>query len=183
MVVPQALEVVVKEKLLNMRFYWLLALNLFFHAAYAQESLKDVLEKYNSNDVPYVSIAELNTTSKTYILLDAREIEEFKVSHLKDAIHVGYNNFTMESVNDQVPNKNSDIVVYCSLGVRSEVIASKLIEAGYTNVQNLYGGIFEWKNQNHDVYNLRNQVTDSVHAYSKTWSKWLNSGIKVFSKD
>jgi len=33
--------------------------------------------------------------------------------------------------------------VYCSLGIRSEVIAKKLKKAGYTNVFNLYGGIFE----------------------------------------
>ncbi len=48
--------------------------------------------------------------------------------------------------------EESKVVVYCSVGYRSEKIAEKLKAAGYKNVFNLYGGIFEWENQNLPVY-------------------------------
>lgn len=149
----------------------------------SQENIQKLLEKYNTNSVPYISVSELDDSDSTPFLLDARSLEEYQISHLKNAIHIGYDDFAIEMVKVYVNNKDSNIVVYCSLGIRSEDIASQLVEAGYTNVKNLYGGIFEWKNQNKAVYNFKDQVTDSVHAFSRSWSKWLNSGVKVFAKE
>ena len=65
-------------------------------------------------------------------------------------------------------------------GIRSEDIAIKLKKEGYKNVKNLFGGIFEWKNNNLKIYNQKNQTTDSIHAFSKKWSKWLKNGKLVF---
>ena len=86
---------------------------------------------------------------------------------------------TLDVPDKVTQNKDEKIVVYCSLGVRSETIGIKLKEAGYTNILNLYGGIFEWKNQNFDVYSNTGNKTENVHAYSKTWSKWLLKGNKI----
>lgn len=166
-----------------MRLYSFLAVFFLFQIGHAQDNLDDLLGKYNANDVPYISVESVNTDNPKIVLLDARAIEEYQVSHLKNAIHVGYDDFAVEIVDVYVGDKESEIVVYCSLGIRSEVVANKLIEAGYTNVKNLYGGIFEWKNQNKEVYNFDDQITDSIHAFSKPWGKWLKSGIKVYSKD
>jgi len=146
--------------------------------SFSQNNLSKLLKKYNTENVPYISVKEVDTTKA--IFLDARESKEFEVSHLKNAICVGYDNFNLESVEKQFPNKNQEIVVYCSLGIRSEVVAQKLIDAGYTNVKNLYGGIFKWKNENHSVYNINEIETDSIHAFSKEWSKWLKKGIKIY---
>ncbi|MFB9105669.1 rhodanese-like domain-containing protein [Algibacter miyuki] len=79
-----------------------------------------------------------------------------------------------------MPNKDTQIVVYCSLGIRSESIADSLKQAGYTHVENLYGGIFEWKNNNFPVYNSEEKETDSIHTFNKAWSKWLKKGIKIY---
>ena len=86
------------------------------------------------------------------------------------------------SLGKKIPNKNEAIVVYCSLGIRSETIGETLKASGYTNIKNLYGGIFEWKNKNFKVYNNKQIETDSIHAFSKTWSKWLKNGIKYYPK-
>lgn len=183
MVVRLVLEVVVKAKLHNMKIFSFLVFILLSHIGNAQTNLEDLLHKYNKNNVPYISVEALDVNNPNIVLLDARAIEEFQVSHLKNALHVGYDGFDIEMVNAYVEDKNREIIVYCSLGIRSEDVANKLIEAGYTNVKNLFGGIFEWKNQDKMVYNVNGQVTDSVHAYSKSWGKWLKSGIKVYSKD
>ncbi|MEH6535100.1 MAG: rhodanese-like domain-containing protein [Psychroserpens sp.] len=155
---------------------------LFSFFGFSQESLDDILKRYNNNTVPYISVQELAKSKTQALILDAREQDEFEVSHLKDAIYVGYTNFKLEPFEKQFPNKKKAIVVYCSLGVRSETIANRLKKAGYTNVRNLYGGIFEWKNKDFDVYNSKEKTTDSVHVYSRTWSKWLKKGKKAYPK-
>ena len=114
------------------------------------------------------------------IILDARERSEYDISHLKNAIFIGYNHFSLEQTTQKLQDKNQTIVVYCSLGIRSETIANQLKKAGYTNIKNLYGGIFEWRNKGFKVYNSEDKKTDSIHAFSKAWSKWLTKGTKVY---
>jgi predicted sulfurtransferase len=70
--------------------------------------------------------------------------------------------------------------VYCSIGKRSESITQKLSKAGYGNVSNLYGGIFEWVNQGNGVVDVNNKQTNKIHAYGKFWGQWLHKGEKVY---
>ncbi len=148
--------------------------------SFSQKNLQQLLKKYNTESVPYISISELQK-EKEVILLDAREPKEFEVSHLKNAMCVGYDFFNLENTLVKLPkNKNTKIVVYCSLGIRSEDIAEKLQKEGFTNIFNLYGGIFEWKNQGNITVNLQNNPTEKVHAFNKEWSKWLHKGEKVY---
>ncbi|AJR02534.1 rhodanese-like domain-containing protein [Siansivirga zeaxanthinifaciens] len=148
--------------------------------SFAQKSIDKLLKQYNDNSVPYITVQELAMPKTNAVILDSRELKEYKTSHLKNAIHVGYDKFKIDSVKKIIPNKNTKIVIYCSLGIRSEAIADSLKKAGYKHVENLYGGIFEWKNNDLPVYNLNEKETDSVHAFSKEWSKWLKKGIKVY---
>ncbi|MFY0603777.1 MAG: rhodanese-like domain-containing protein [Flavobacteriaceae bacterium] len=145
----------------------------------SQNNLKKVLKKHNTESIPYISVDSLLKTPNA-ILLDAREKKEFLVSHLKNATYVGYDTFSLKKTMKVLPDKKAKIVVYCSLGVRSEDIAEKLKKAGYTNVLNLYGGIFEWKNNGNKVFDSKEKETEKVHACTKEWGKWLKKGIKVY---
>jgi rhodanese-related sulfurtransferase len=155
---------------------------LFFIAfsANSQDSLSELLDKYNTESIPYITVQELAMPKTKAIILDARELKEYKVSHLKESIFVGFNNFKIDLIKNKIPNKNEVIVVYCSLGIRSETIANRLKKAGYKNVFNLYGGIFEWKNNNFKVYNSEGKETNNIHVFSKEWSRWLLKGNKVY---
>ena len=159
----------------------LLILCAFVQLSFGQKSLDKLLKKHNDNGVPYISVEELAMPKTKAILLDTREKEEFNMSHLKNAIHVGYNNFNIKNIETQIPNKYHEIVVYCSLGIRSETIGEQLKASGYTNVKNLYGGIFKWKNKDFKVYK-NNTETDTIHTFSKAWSKWLKKGISYYPK-
>lgn len=146
-----------------------------------QEKLDKLLGKWNTKSVPYISVQELAMLKKDAIILDAREEKEYEVSHLQNAICVGYNQFDLKKTLSKLPtDKNAKIIVYCSLGIRSEVVAAKIREAGYTNVYNLYGGIFEWKNNDFQVVDTLGKPTEKVHAFNKSWSKWLKKGEKVY---
>ncbi|WP_240531830.1 rhodanese-like domain-containing protein [Maribacter sp. 4G9] len=149
------------------------------NAMMAQRSLDNTLKLLNKQSVPYIQPENLETND-SIVLLDARELGEFEVSHLKNAIWVGNSDFDPANVLQTIPEKDQPIVVYCSIGVRSEDIGEKLQELGYTNVKNLYGGIFEWKNQNGTVYNPKGVATDSVHAYNRLWGRLLKKGVKVY---
>lgn len=158
-------------------------LSIFLLCSYlglCQKKLDKLLKKHNSENIPYIYVEELKSQPDDIILLDARELKEYETSHLKDAIFTGYDYFNLDATSQKIPNKDSKIVVYCSLGIRSEDIAEKLKKVGYKNVFNLYGGIFEWKNNDQKVFNLKEQETDSVHTFNKDWSKWLTKGTKVY---
>ncbi len=160
-------------------------INLFFILfliiinCFSQKSIPDVLEKFNDNSVNYISVNELKN-KKEIILLDAREESEFNISHIKNAQFVGFENFNQKNFKKKLLNFNATIVVYCSLGIRSEKIGKKLLKMGYKNVYNLYGGIFEWKNQDLPVFDSNNKETENIHAYSKEWSQYLTKGKKVY---
>ncbi|MFN3343473.1 MAG: rhodanese-like domain-containing protein [Flavobacteriales bacterium] len=131
--------------------------------------------------VPLIEPAELKKKIESGIeitLLDAREKSEYSVSHLKNAIHVGYDHFNISSI-ATLP-KNRLTIVYCSIGVRSENIAEKLRKTGFTDVKNLFGGIFKWVNSGYPVYTTGNTETSAIHPYSKSWGKWLTKGQKRY---
>lgn len=154
---------------------------LLVQLSFAQKTIPDVIEKFNKNSVPYITVEELKA-SENVTLLDTREPNEYQVSHIKNAVFVGYKKFDAENFLISFPNKSTPLVVYCSLGVRSENIGEKLLQLGYTNVRNLYGGIFEWKNKDCPVVNTKGEKTDEVHAFSKMWGKYLLKGTKIYNK-
>jgi rhodanese-related sulfurtransferase len=148
-------------------------------ASIAQSKSFDVLLRgLIKKTVPIIKVQELKSKSTGVVLLDARELEEFEVSHLRNARYVGFNNFSLEGIKD-IP-KTAPIVVYCSIGVRSEKIGEKLLAAGYTNVKNCYGSIFEWVNQGNEIVDMQNKPTQKIHAYNKKWGVWVNKGEKVY---
>ncbi|MGJ8661878.1 MAG: rhodanese-like domain-containing protein, partial [Bacteroidota bacterium] len=87
--------------------------------SFSQSKIDKTLRKLNKESVYYIHVEALEKTESP-ILLDAREKKEYDVSHLENAIWVGYDTFQLDSVLQKVQNKNSEIVVYCSIGVRSE---------------------------------------------------------------
>ncbi|QSE97470.1 rhodanese-like domain-containing protein [Fulvivirga lutea] len=148
---------------------------------FAQQDFDKKVKSLLNNTVPQITSSELDTLlqkNPNLILLDTRSTEEYKVSKIASAKFIDYDDFEPQMV--QGIDKDEQIVVYCSVGYRSEKIGEKLQEMGYNNVLNLYGGIFDWKNTDHVVINENQQPTDSVHTYNKNWSKYLNKGVKVY---
>ncbi|WP_369412501.1 rhodanese-like domain-containing protein [Mesonia aestuariivivens] len=130
---------------------------LFFvsFVSFSQNSISFLLERNTKNTIPFISVEQLKSNQKSFTLLDSWKKEEYNVSHLENAIWVGYKKFSAQEIQQKIKDKSTAIVIYCSLGIRSEKIGAKLKELGYTNVQNLYGGIFEWKNKGYPVFNTK----------------------------
>lgn len=136
-----------------------------------------MLEAMYKKSVPLVTVTELKQMQNV-VLLDTRAKAEYDVSHLPNARWVGYDDFELKRVQD-VP-KQANVVLYCSVGYRSERVGEKLLAAGYQQVHNLYGSLFEWVNQGNAVVDKRGKPTQRVHAYSRLWGVWLQQGEKVY---
>ncbi|WP_445386538.1 rhodanese-like domain-containing protein [Robiginitalea sp. IMCC44478] len=134
------------------------------------------LKRLLSDRVPTIGVSEAVKQDNT-IFLDARKKEEYEVSHIPGAIWVGFSKFDFENIPEGL--KGKDLVVYCSVGYRSQKITQKLRRAGYTGARNLYGGIFEWINQGHPVVDQQG-ATQNIHGYSKKWAIWLRNGNIVY---
>jgi rhodanese-related sulfurtransferase len=152
--------------------------------AYAQQSSSRaydaMLRTRLSFSVPTITCTELQTKIKTetIALLDAREQKEFAISHIAGAQNVGFKYFNTKNL--PKIDKNASIVVYCSVGYRSEKVGEKLLKAGYKNVKNLYGSIFEWSNLGFPLVDMQDKPTEKVHAYDRIWGVWLRKGTAVY---
>jgi len=142
------------------------------------KSFNYVLKTLLSHNVPTINVDEASGNKSTYVFLDAREEEEYNVSHIPNAYYVGYDHFNLNNLPPFALSKN--IIVYCSIGKRSENITELLRKKGYTNVYNLYGGIFEWFNHGYTINGPDGKPTDSIHGYSRFWGRFLTRGVKVY---
>jgi len=149
-------------------------------ASFGQSDFDKKLKSLYKNTVPLIQSDALvkEVSKQNVVILDTRSLEEFQISHLSGALFLDYDSFKPEKTNNI--NKNSKIIVYCSVGYRSERIGEQLIKLGFKDVSNLYGGIFDWINNGNPVVNDSGIKTDSVHTYNKEWSKWVKKGVKIY---
>lgn len=137
---------------------------------------KKTIDSYLSGKVDYMTVDELKqilARSEEIIILDTREIEEFNVSRIPGAVFMGYKNWNKALINEIDHNKK--VVLYCSIGYRSEKIGKKLKSAGFKHVYNLYGSIFAWVNAGYEVHDIQGIPTPFVHGYNRSWSKWISN--------
>jgi len=127
-------------------------------------------------DVRQVATADLaawmaDGTRKPPVLLDVREPREFEVSRLAGARNV-VPGARWEDALAGIP-KDTPIVAYCSVGYRSSALVAKLAAAGWTDVANLDGSIFQWANEGRPLVDGRGPA-DRVHPYDADWGRLLD---------
>jgi rhodanese-related sulfurtransferase len=110
------------------------------------------------------------------LLLDVRTPEEWNVSHLPGARHAEPK-APLESVTGGIA-KETPIVTYCAVGYRSAEMAKRLRTAGFTNVRNLEGSIFEWANEHRPLVRDEQPVS-SVHPYNALWGRLLAEEVRA----
>lgn len=142
--------------------------------AFAQE-----IQKLLKHGVPTITIKDFKKMLKNenVIILDAREKNEFDISHIKGVKWVGHNSLN-KNVLDAL-DKNATVVVYCTVGVRADQVGARLQKMGFSDVYNLFGSIVEWVNQDNVVIDKAGSPTTKVHTYRPEYEKWLVKGTKV----
>ena len=110
------------------------------------------------------------------LLLDVRTPEEWNVSHLPGARHAEPK-ASVESVTAGI-SKETPIVTYCAIGYRSAEMATRLQAAGFTNVRNLEGSIFQWANEHRPLVRDEQPVS-KVHPYNALWGRLLAEEVRA----
>jgi rhodanese-related sulfurtransferase len=76
-------------------------------------------------------------------LLDVREESEWAKGHLPGAVHLG-RGIIERDVEQQFPDTNAELILYCGGGFRSALAADNLQKMGYANVKSMDGGWRGW---------------------------------------
>jgi rhodanese-related sulfurtransferase len=77
-------------------------------------------------------------------LIDVREDNEWNAAHAAGAIHLG-KGIIERDIETTVPDKSTELILYCGGGYRSALAADVLQTMGYTNVFSMAGGWKAWK--------------------------------------
>ena len=99
-------------------------------------------------------------------LLDVREPDEVEHGVVPGAAILSRAHFESR-VEDVLPDKDAEVVVYCASGVRSAFSARTLKELGYSNVSSMRGGFERWRDLGFDVTVPRTLDAGQRDRYSR----------------
>jgi rhodanese-related sulfurtransferase len=77
-------------------------------------------------------------------LIDVREESEWEAGHARGAEHLG-KGVIERDIEQRVPDKNVELILYCGGGFRSALSADNLQKMGYTKVASMAGGWRAWQ--------------------------------------
>ncbi|MEO5718697.1 MAG: rhodanese-like domain-containing protein [Chthoniobacterales bacterium] len=134
------------------------------------------------NDMHWITTEELaarlaEKNRPRPVLLDVRTPAEYEVSHLEGARQVDPKADAPSAAAGIA--KDAPIVTYCSVGYRSGEMAERLRAAGYTNVQNLEGSIFQWANEHRPLVRAEGEQVTRVHPYNAVWGRLLAPEVRA----
>lgn len=140
---------------------------------------QQVLSDYkNVSHLETTELATMLVNRKDVLIFDVREENEYNVSHIQDAIRISPSTWGWTFLRDYGSKvKDKTVVFYCSVGVRSSIMAARvqegLAERGATKTLNLNGGIFAWHNEKRSVVDAKGE-TPYVHPFDKHWGSLLD---------
>src|SRR5437762_5495332 len=82
-------------------------------------------------------------------LIDVREDNEWQAAHAAGAVHLG-KGIIERDIEREVPDKTTELILYCGGGYRSALAADVLQQIGYSNVFSMAGGWKAWKESGGD---------------------------------
>jgi rhodanese-related sulfurtransferase len=94
-----------------------------------------------------VTVAETQTrlaANPDAKLIDVREDNEWEAAHAAGAKHLG-KGIIERDIETEVPDKSTELILYCGGGYRSALVADVLQRMGYNNAWSMAGGWKAWK--------------------------------------
>ena len=96
--------------------------------------------KEEKNELDIKQIRKIFENNIDAILLDVRSNQEYLEGHLNGAINIPEYEID-KNIEKIINNKNTEIIIYCQIGIRSKKAYKKLIKLGYNNLYVLKDGI------------------------------------------
>ena len=98
-------------------------------------------------------------------ILDVRTAGEYRSGHIKNSLQADWLNKSQFSDRIQYLDKNKPLLVYCASGMRSGQAAKWLLDKGFTDVQNMKGGLTSWKLEGKPVVSMNIKEQLSIDKY------------------
>ena len=83
-------------------------------------------------------------------LIDVREDNEWEAAHAAGAMHLG-KGIIERDIETTVPDKDTELILYCGGGYRSALASDVLQRMGYTNVFSMAGGWRAWQEADGEI--------------------------------
>lgn len=100
------------------------------------------------------------------VLIDVRERDEFVDGHIEGADFVPRGLLDLK-IENMVPDRDKEIVLYCGSGTRSALAAKTLEDLGYSNVVSMAGGFTAWKQAGYPVHVAKTLNQEQMSRYSR----------------
>ncbi len=108
----------------------------------------------------------VDQTGKTPVVVDVRERDEWEQGHVPGARFIP-RGFLEMRIEEQVPDKEQPVYLYCAGGVRSIFAAQALQQLGYENAISVSGGFGAWKDAGYKFDIPRQWSPDQRQRYSR----------------
>ena len=112
------------------------------HSPQFLKLVQDAKKRVKETNVPEVK--RRVESGEKLLLVDVREDNEWEAAHATGAVHLG-KGIIERDIETTVPDKDTELILYCGGGFRSALAADVLQTMGYTNVFSLAGGWRAWK--------------------------------------
>ena len=100
------------------------------------------------------------------VLIDVRERDEYEQGFIPRAQWIP-RGFLELKIEDTVPERDTEVILYCAGGVRSALAAKALQDLGYQKVSSMAGGFRAWKNAGFSFERPRVLSADQIKRYSR----------------
>ncbi|MFO1520177.1 MAG: molybdopterin-synthase adenylyltransferase MoeB [bacterium] len=131
-------------------------------------TFKDVLSQ-TKKEISEIKPEELKSwvdQKKNITLVDVREKDEQEKGVIPNALLIP-RGFLELRIEDQVPNRDQEIVVYCAGGTRSALATKSLKDLGYKKVHSLIGGYTQWNGNGFPTKVKKSLRPDQVDRYGR----------------
>ncbi|MDG2061925.1 MAG: rhodanese-like domain-containing protein [SAR86 cluster bacterium] len=112
------------------------------------ELVQDALSRVSEIDTIQLK-SKLDSQEEIYII-DTREDREWDQGRIPNSLHLG-KGIIERDIENSIPNRDAQIVLYCQGGFRSALAADNLLKMGYKSPISLSGGFSEWANNGFDI--------------------------------
>jgi len=109
---------------------------------------------------------EQTSNGSRLVLVDVRERDEIRQGFIPGALHLP-RGFLEIQVEQKLPDKSAEVVLYCAGGVRSALAARTLIDLGYQHVLSANPGFVRWKDLGYPVQLAVELSDDQRLRYSR----------------
>jgi rhodanese-related sulfurtransferase len=116
--------------------------------------VKDAKKRIKEED--YREVKKKIESGHPLVLVDTREDSEWARGHIPGAVHLS-KGIIERDIEKAIPDKSSEIVLYCGGGFRSALAADNLQKMGYTRVLSMDGGIRGWREKGFALTNAVNR--------------------------